>query len=129
MARPRTTELTARELAVMQVFWKEPEATAEDAHRHILAAGEDLAYVTVANVVRALVEKQFLKQTNEKRPFTYQAVRSFEQVSNNLVGDLLSRLFAGSRQALLVQLLDRNKLSDSERDYLKQVLAEQEDAA
>lgn len=129
MARPKTTELTARELAVMQVFWKESEATAEDAHRHILSAGEELAYVTVANVVRGLVEKKFLQQTNERRPFTYKASRSFEQVSNNLVGDLLTRLFAGSRQALLVQLLDHHKLNEDERDYLKQVLAEQEDAA
>ncbi|MEM7477916.1 MAG: BlaI/MecI/CopY family transcriptional regulator [Planctomycetota bacterium] len=129
MARPRATELTTRELAVMQVFWKEPEASAEDAHQHIRSSGEDLAYVTVANVVRGLVGKQFLEQTNQRRPFTYRALKSFEQVSKNLVGDLVTKLFEGSREAMLVQLLDRRKLSDDERAYLQQVLAEQEDAA
>ena len=129
MARPKATELTARELAVMQVFWKEPEATAEKVHHHICASGEKLAYVTVANVVRGLVGKEFLKQTNEKRPFTYRALRSFEQVSRNIVGDMVAKLFEGSREAMLVHLLDRHKLSDEERAYLQQILEDQEDVA
>ena len=126
MARPKATELTARELAVMQIFWQEPSATAEDAHRHIEQDGEQLAYVTVANVVRSLVDKGFLKQTNEKRPFRYQASRTFQQVSTRLVGDLVTKVFQGSREALLVHLLDRIQLSQEERDYLQQVLMQQE---
>ncbi len=129
MARPKAAELTARELAVMQVFWKGSEATAEDAHTYLKSNGEDLAYVTVANVVRGLVDKGFLLQTNERRPFCYRAIRSFEQVSNKLVSDLVSRLFEGSREAMLVHLLERKQLSDEEREYLQRVLDNQEDVA
>lgn len=128
MARPKATELTPRELAVMQVFWQHKEATADDVHQALNHQGDEIAYVTVANVVRGLDAKGFLKQTTKKRPFCYRAIRSFEQVSKNLVGDLLSRLFDGSREAMLVHLLDRKTLSDEEKCYLKQVLEEQEDS-
>ncbi|MEM8733561.1 MAG: BlaI/MecI/CopY family transcriptional regulator [Planctomycetota bacterium] len=126
MARPKSTELTSRELAVMQVFWQRNDATADDAHKRLQDQGEDIAYVTVANVVRALVDKGFLQQTTTKRPYVYKAIRSFDQVSTTLVGDLVTRVFDGSREALLVHLLDRKKLSEEERQYLREVLDSQE---
>jgi predicted transcriptional regulator len=132
MARPRTTELTDRELAIMQVFWADKSRppstlTAEAVRDALQANGESLAYVTVANAVRGLAEKGFLEQTNEKRPFHFKAMRTFESISNRLVMDLVRRLFAGSREAMLVQLLDRRKLTASEREYLQSLLNDSED--
>ena len=127
MARPKSTELTARELAVIQIFWKQADATAEETREFLQKNGEDLAYVTVANVVRGLADKGFLKQVNKQRPFRYKAVRSFDDVAKRLVGDMVSRLFDGSREAMLVQLLDRRKLTKDERKYLADVLERQED--
>ena len=126
MARPRNRELTDRELAVMQVFWQTEEATAEEARQTLLKNGEEVAYVTIANVVRGLLEKGFLKQTHSDRPYRYTAVRSFEDVSKKLMGDMMGRLFKGSRQAMLVQLLGYRKLSKSERELLEQVLEDSE---
>ncbi len=126
MVRPKTKELTARELGIMQVFWKYEEATAEEARQHLKKSGEELAYVTVANVVRSLADKGFLKQLNSERPFRYKAVRSFDEVSKNIVGDLMTRLFAGSREAMLVNLLDRRKLTAKERAFLEEILRKQE---
>lgn len=127
MVRPKSTELTARELAVMQVFWREEAATAEEARQALAGTGEDLAYVTVANVVRGLADKKFLKQLNQQRPFRYKAIRTFDDVSKRLVGDMISRLFNGSREAMLVHLLDRRKLTQEERAYLMDLLQNEED--
>ncbi len=126
MVRPKAIELTARELAVMKLFWKNGEGTAEQAQTHLADAGEKLAYTTVANVVRSLADKGFLRLTNSQRPFQYKAIRKFEDVSKRLVSDLITRLFEGSRQAMLVQLLDRHKLTASEREFLKELLQRQE---
>lgn len=126
MARPKASELTDRELAVMKVYWQEEESlTADEARRRLSKEGEKLAYTTVANVVRILVEKKCLKPTNDERPFRYKAIRSFEAVSKRLVGDLVSRLFSGSREALLVQLFSRRKLTAKEREFLKALLEEE----
>lgn len=122
MVRPKAKELTQRELAVMRHYWRCEEATAEEARLALEEAGEALAYATVANVVRGLADKGVLELANSERPFRYRAVKSFEEVSSSLVGDLISRLFDGSRQAMLVQLFSQKGLSEQEREFLQEVL-------
>ena len=123
MVRPKAKELTERELELMHVFWGQHEITAQEARDLLAEAGMDRAYVTVANLVRTLVEKGFLEAINDERPFVYRAVRSFEDVSKTYVGDLVKRVFQGSREQLLVQLLGkRKKLTEAERAFLQKVL-------
>jgi predicted transcriptional regulator len=128
MARPKAKALTERELEVMHVFWRkaadEQQATAAEVRDDLAAAGRDLAYTTVATLVRILCDKGFLKQTNAERPFTYQPLRSFDEVSGSLVGDLVQRLFGGKRDQLLVRLLEDKKLSAKERAVLEEILRE-----
>jgi len=127
MARPTAKELTDRELEVMHVFWTHGNATAQGARDLLDESGLDRAYVTVANLIRLLIDKGFLEAVNCERPFVYRAVRSFDDVSRSLVGDLVQRLFNGSREQLLVQILGgRKKLSAKERELLEQVLKEQQ---
>ena len=72
MARPRATELTERELEIMQVFWKGRRIDGRRGSRtHWPRLGRDLAYTTVATLVRILTDKDFVKQTNDERPFRY----------------------------------------------------------
>jgi len=126
MVRPAAKELTERELEVMHVFWKRGELTASAARDHLAGQGIDRAYVTVANLVRLLVEKGYLQQTNDERPFLYRPVRAFPEVSRSLVRELLDRVFHGSREELLVQVLGQKKLTTKERAVLLQILEEQE---
>ena len=124
MGRPPAKELTERELEVMQVFWKHGEATAAELRDLLAAEGLDRAYPTIANLVRLLYEKGLLEPTNSERPFRYRAVRSFEDVSSNLLSDLLDRVFGGSREQLFVRLVEQKKLTARERRVLKRILKE-----
>ena len=124
MARPRARELTERELEVMHVFWDLGESTVAEVRDEMAAAGRDLAYTTVATLTRILNEKGFLEQTVAQRPFRYQPVRSFEEVSRSLVGDLVERVFHGSREQLLLRLFDKRKLTAKERALLESILRE-----
>ena len=125
MARPRAKELTERELEVMHVFWTRGPSTAAEIRDELAAAGRDLAYTTVATLVRILTDKGFLEQATAERPFQYRAVRSFEDVSRSLVGDLVERVFRGSREQLLVRLLEQRKLTVKERAVLEAILREE----
>ena len=87
-------------------------------------AGRELAYTTVATLVRILCDKGFLTQTNQERPFTYRPIRSFSEVSGSLVGDLVERLFGGQREQLLLRLLEERKLTAKERAVLEEILRE-----
>ena len=124
MARPPARDLTDRELEVMHVFWRRREATAAEARDHLAAHGLDRTYPTVANLVRILWEKGFLEQVNTERPFRYRPARSYEEVSRRLLGDLVERVFAGSREQLLMRLLEQKKLTSKERSALEAILKE-----
>jgi BlaI family penicillinase repressor len=126
MARPRTSDLTERELEVMHVFWKQGAATAQEARDRLASQGLDRAYTTIATLVRILNEKGFLETTNEERPFRYRAVRSFEEVSGRLLGQVVRKVFRGSREQLLVRLIGQKKLTDKERSLLEGILKEQQ---
>lgn len=127
MARPTARELTERELEVMQIFWTHGEGTAQTTRDRLAASGLDRAYVTVANLIRLLVEKEFLEAVNSERPYVYRPLRSFTDVSGSLIGDLVQRVFRGSRELLLVQILGgQKKLTPQERTLLEQILKDQE---
>jgi predicted transcriptional regulator len=108
----------------MRVFWKVGEAPAAMVRDRLAETGLDLAYTTVATLVRILVDKGCVQQTNEERPFRYVPVRSYEEVSGRLLGDLLERVFGGSREQLLLRLLDQGKLTAKERLVLQDILKE-----
>jgi len=127
MVRPAAKELTQRELEVMHVFWSggtTGQSTVAEIRAQLAAAGRPLAYTTVATLVRILTDKGFLEQTNTERPFLYRPVRSFEEVSRSILGDLVERVFHGSREQLLVRLLTERRLTAKERAVLEAILRE-----
>src|ERR1700733_10913703 len=125
MARPRAKQLTERELEVMHQFWKHGELDAVEAREHLANAGLDRAYTTIATLVHILVEKGFLKQLpGDERPFRFRPTRSQEEVSGRMLADVVERIFQGSREQLLVQLLKQKKLTAKERIMLQEILKE-----
>jgi BlaI family transcriptional regulator, penicillinase repressor len=124
MARPTAKELTQRELEVMHVFWLCGQSTIAEVRDQLASSGRDLAYTTVATLVRILTDKGFLDQTTSERPFRYRPVRSFEDVSRSLLGDMVERVFRGSREQLLLRLLEERRLTAKERAMLESILRE-----
>lgn len=126
MSRPAAKELTQRELEVMQVFWKHGTLTAAEARDRLAEAKRELTYTTVATLVRILHGKGFLKQVTKERPFGYVPTRPYEEVSRRLLGDVLQRVFGGSRETLLLRLMEQRPLSERERTFLQSLLKEDE---
>jgi predicted transcriptional regulator len=125
MARPRVKELTQRELEIMHVFWRHGEQSAAGVRERLAAdGGPDLAYTTVATLVRILVEKEYLRLTNEQRPFNYRPLRTFRDVSKRILSDVVNRVFHGSRKELLLQLMEDEELTGAEREILERLVRE-----
>jgi BlaI family penicillinase repressor len=124
MARPPAKDLTERELEVMHVFWRHGEMIAATARDQLAANGLDRTYTTIATLVRILHEKGFLEQINSERPFRYAPSRSYEAVSGRLLGEVLERVFRGSREQLLLRLIEQSRLTPKERTLLESILRE-----
>src|SRR5262249_33940449 len=100
--------------------------TAAEARDRLAARGLDRAYTTVATLVRILHEKGFLRTRNAGRPFRYAPARTFAEASGGLLGDVIERVFRGSREELLVRLVEQRKLTAGEREVLEALLEEQD---
>ncbi len=122
MARPPAKDLTERELEVMHAFWNRGESTVAEVREALAASGLDRDYTTVATLVRILADKGFLIQTNQERPFSYRPAQSYEEVSKKLLSEVIDRVFRGSRELLLVRLMEQKALSAKERTLLEDLL-------
>lgn len=129
MARPPAKELTERELELMHVFWDRGESTAAEVRDALAESGLDRAYTTVATLVRILWEKNFLIQTNDEKPFRYRPARSRDEVSRKLLGEVVERVFRGSRETLMIRLFDHRRLSKREREVLRRILDQEKGAS
>jgi predicted transcriptional regulator len=122
VARPPTKDVTDRELEVLHIYWQIGPATAQQARDALAVAGRDLAYTTVATLVRILADKGYLAATNSERPFCYRPIRPYAEVARRMLDDLVERVFRGSRTELLLRLFEPEELAPTERATLERIL-------
>jgi len=125
LARPKSLSLTEAELRLMDVIWDKGRATVAEV-AEALPKELDLAYNTVLTTLRILEDKSYLKhgKSKEGRAFIYRAVVSREQASRNAVRHLLRRFFGNSAEALVLNLLEDEKLSEEELTRVRELLKE-----
>src|SRR5262245_47558336 len=125
MGRKKSIDLTEAELRLMEVIWRKGKATVPE----VLEALEEPAapaYNTVLTTMTILERKGYLRHTAPKvgRAFVYHAVVSRRQASGNAVRHLLSRFFGGSAEALILNLIEDEKLTEAERKRFRELLKE-----
>lgn len=108
MVRKESKTLTRLELEIMQVLWERGACTVTDV-QHALKA--ELAYTTVQTMLNVLWRKSKVKRAEEGRAFRYEAVVSRERARGSAVHDLVSRMFGGSSEALLMAMVDTRQIS------------------
>jgi len=111
------------QLKIMQVLWKRKEATVAEVHTALPGAPE-LAYTTIATMLRKMEARQLVTHRIEGRSFIYRAVIAAEAVSRDMTSHLLDRLFGGSLANLVNHLLTNREVSPEELVRLEQLIAE-----
>jgi BlaI family transcriptional regulator, penicillinase repressor len=111
--RPKSKVLTEQELEIMKIIWQRRRATVRDVYESLLARRK-IAYTTVMTMMRILEDKGYLKKTAEERAYVYQPTQSKSQVIRAMVRDFVNRVFDGSAEPLLVQLMKDERLSPEE---------------
>jgi predicted transcriptional regulator len=109
----------------MDVIWNKGRATVAEVAEG-LPKDLDLAYNTVLTTLRILEDKGYLKHTKSKegRAFVYRAAVSREQASRSAVQHLLRRFFGNSAEALVLNLLEDEKLGEDELARVRELLKE-----
>jgi predicted transcriptional regulator len=126
LARKKSTDLTGAELRLMDVIWKRGPATVAEV-AEALPKQLGLAYNTVLTTMRILEDKGYVQHTKSKegRAFIYRAVVGQKEASRNAVRNLLGRFFRNSPEALVLNLLENEKLSEQELQRIRKLIGEE----
>jgi predicted transcriptional regulator len=148
MARKKTTGPTDGELAILSVLWERGPSTVRDVYEAVHQDVET-GYTTTLKLMQIMVEKGLLVReddgrgrvagvpparrrrdafdTNPRRHI-YRPTLSEEKTQNQLVQNLLDRVFAGSAEKLVMRALSAKKVSPKELKRIREMIDEMEGA-
>ena len=112
---------TERELDVMSVLWDVGPATVAQVRERI---ADDLAYTTVLTVLRTLEQKGYVSHTEDGRAHRYKPLVKREAAGRSALRRLVDKVFDGSPELLLTQLVSDKNLSEEELRRLRKLLAD-----
>jgi len=121
--RLKTHRLGDLQLKIMQVLWDRAEATVAEVHEG-LGRQSDLAYTTVATMLRKMELRGLVRHRSEGRSFVYRPTVAARDVTRTMADDLVDRLFHGSLTAAVNHLLTTREISREELTRLEQLIAE-----
>jgi BlaI family transcriptional regulator, penicillinase repressor len=125
MRTPSRT-LTGQELEIMKVIWELRQSTVRDVYEK-LREQRPIAYTTVMTMMNILEQKGFLKKRPaEGRAYVYQSARPRKQVIRSMVREFVDRVFNGSAEPLMVQLVKDRHLSEKELKEIARMIEEGE---
>jgi BlaI family penicillinase repressor len=120
---PRPTEA---EMAILRALWKKHPATVREVMEALNEERDPpLAYTTVLKFMQIMTEKGLVVRDDKDRTHSYGPAVPAEQTRQQMVGDLLHRVFEGSLSQLVLQALGTSRLSKGEVLEIKKLLDQQ----
>jgi predicted transcriptional regulator len=112
---------TDRELDVMAVLWEQGSGTVTEVRERL---ADELAYTTVLTVLRTLEAKGYVAHDEEGKAHRYRPLVGREAAGESALRRMVRKLFAGSPELLLTQLVSDRELGDEELRRLRRLLEE-----
>jgi predicted transcriptional regulator len=112
---------TPREMDVMSVLWNLGSATVAEVKDRI---SDPLAYTTVLSVLQTLEEKGYVRHEGEGRAYRYFPLVDWRTAGGSELKRLLRKVFKGSPELLLVQLVQDEALSPEQLRRIQDLVEE-----
>ena len=112
------------ELEVMQLLWQQGESTAPAIHK-IIAKKRAVACSTVKTIIDRLEKKNAIERSRkEGRTIYFSPLIEKKQLRLPLIKDFINRVFLGNSKPLVAHILEEEKLTLEDIEYLESVLKE-----
>ncbi|MBN8469049.1 BlaI/MecI/CopY family transcriptional regulator [Corallococcus exiguus] len=119
MSRGKLPRPTDAELAILRVLWDGGSRTVREVHETLQ---DGSGYTTVLKTMQIMTEKGLVTRDESQRAHVYSARLPRESTQQQLVADLMDRVFGGSPARLALQALSTKKTSPEELAELRQLL-------
>jgi predicted transcriptional regulator len=122
MARPATKYPTVLELQILKLLWQQAPMLARDLQKALAREGRALAKTSVITTLNTMVAKNYLRRTTQGNSFLFSARITEAEVSEQVLGDVLDRVFDGSTAAVLLKLFEVKSVDDEELKELRRII-------
>ncbi|HAB18609.1 MAG TPA: BlaI/MecI/CopY family transcriptional regulator [Verrucomicrobiota bacterium] len=109
------------QLRILEVLWEKSETSVAQVHES-LKPERDLAYTTVATMLRKMEARGLVRHREEGRAFLYRAAVQADAVTRSAGDHLVERLFEGSLASAVSHLLTTREVSRDELDQLEKLI-------
>ncbi len=121
MAKSPVRRLGDLQLRILKVLWNAGSASVAEVSEDL---GTELAYTTIATMLRKMEARGLVWHREAGRKFMYEPAVTAEEVSRNSVADLVERLCEGSLADAVSHLLESREVSREELDRLERLIHE-----
>ena len=123
----KSKELTPLELELMKVLWLERigPLTVQEVRQRIV--GRSVAYTTVQTMLNILVRKGWAKRTLVERAYRYRPAVSREKAAGSALKNLVQKMFGGSAEALVLNLIDTRQMTPETLQRLHELVQGEEE--
>jgi predicted transcriptional regulator len=125
MARKKNIGPTEKELQILSILWKYGPGTVREVNSKI-NQNENTGYTTTLKLMQIMFEKGLLKRDESSKTHVYTPANPENLVQKEIVGSLLSRVFAGSTVKLVMSALSAKKVSRDELEKIKLLINQKE---
>lgn len=122
MARRRSVPLTEVEQRLMEIVWASGPATVAQVV-DALPGADRPAYNTVQTMMKILERKGYVRHRAVGRAFVYESIVDRDAAARTALSQVVQRFFGGSPQALAVNLIEGDHLTEAELDELQRTIA------
>ena len=124
--RPPRGQMTPLELEIMKVLWEIGPSPVQAVQERL---DRELAYNTVQTVLGILHRKGKVRRELRGRAFHYAPSVTRIQTARQALGDLVTRLFDGSPERLVMSLVETRQLTPEALARLAELVEKQEEGS
>lgn len=126
MARVKTQGPTDKELAILKVLWQKGPSTVRQINDEICKE-QETGYTTTLKLMQIMTDKGLLVRDKSEFKHVYKPAVSAEKTENQIVGDMLEKVFSGSAEKLVMRALTAKQVTAEELKKIRQLLDEMEE--
>jgi len=125
MSRPRSNKPTDAELSILKVLWEKGPSTVRDV-QEALNVTRKTGYTTALKLLQIMADKGLVDRDETSRAHVYRPSSSETETQQQIVGDLLDRVFGGSAAKLVLHSLSSQQATPEDIQQIREMLAKME---
>jgi predicted transcriptional regulator len=122
MARPASDYPTELELQILRILWHAAPLPVREIRQRLAGLGRDIAHTSVITTLNIMVRKKYLQRQKHKNAFLFQPRVSREKVAQEMLGDVVDRVFDGSATAVMLSLFNCSDVNQEELKELRSII-------